>query len=686
MRPRQGAQQSSRGKVGLRLAAPRGERERTGVTEPGDEAPAKTTEAPRAGLSGGLGRLVQRLRTLRGQLIIPYVLLTLVTAMLGTYVVTRLVTSSVRERFVNQMYEASRVAADGVVRRERAQLRILRLVTFTSGMPEALLRGEVNPLLALMQPVAINEGAELVIAVDRRGREIAGLTLPPDETTYRLSTGSDFSGVPSVMQVLTGKADARGDKYVGLIQTSFGHYFFTAAPVYSTDGALTGAILVGTRLEQLAKDLKSESLADIILQDQNGDLLATTIAEPDEGFSVILLDAARAASLTATVLEPLELSGREYQAAYGPWYVREQPMGTMGVVLPSNFLVTQESTWRTVFSGVFALGTAAIMLLGFWLAQNIARPILRLRTMAQAVASGDLKQESGLERPDEIGDLAKAFDTMTERLQMRTAEAERLYAEAIERNRQLAEMYERLQAAQRQLVQSEKLAAVGQLAAGIVHDVKNPLGVIKGLSEELLEDPLEGAGAIEAYRQIRDNAARANSIVTDLLVFARQSTTAMSRRDLRETIEGSLRLTDYLLRKGKVAVEKKLPTSSVYATYDPQQIQQVLINLIQNAVQAMPDGGTLRVAMTVEDSKAVVSVQDTGTGIDPEVMPRIFEPFFTTKPEGQGTGMGLAVSYGILTRHGGSIEVASQVGQGSTFTLRIPTDSLDVTSLKESAA
>jgi two-component system, NtrC family, sensor kinase len=309
-----------------------------------------------------------------------------------------------------------------------------------------------------------------------------------------------------------------------------------------------------------------------------------------------------------------------------------------------------------------------------------------LRTMAQAVASGDLKQESGLERPDEIGDLAKAFDTMTERLQMRTAEAERLYAEAIERNRQLAEMYERLQAAQRQLVQSEKLAAVGQLAAGIVHDVKNPLGVIKGLSEELLEDPLEGAGAIEAYRQIRDNAARANSIVTDLLVFARQSTTAMSRRDLRETIEGSLRLTDYLLRKGKVAVEKKLPTSSVYATYDPQQIQQVLINLIQNAVQAMPDGGTLRVAMTVEDSKAVISVQDTGTGIDPGVMPRIFEPFFTTKPEGQGTGMGLAVSYGILTRHGGSIEVASQVGQGSTFTLRIPTDSLDVTSVKESAA
>ncbi len=247
-------------------------------------------------------------------------------------------------------------------------------------------------------------------------------------------------------------------------------------------------------------------------------------------------------------------------------------------------------------------------------------------------------------------------------------------------------MYERLQAAQRQLVQSEKLAAVGQLAAGIVHDVKNPLGVIKGLAEELLEDPLEGAGALEAYRQIRDNATRANSIVTDLLVFARQSATAMSRRDLRETIEGSLRLTDYLLRKGKVRVEKALPASAAYATYDPQQIQQVLINLIQNAVQAMPDGGELRVSLVEDGPTAVIALQDTGTGIDPQVMPRIFDPFFTTKPEGQGTGMGLAVSYGILTRHGGSIEAASQPGQGSTFTLRLPTEQKPAAAAKETAA
>ena len=240
-------------------------------------------EAPsRGNLREGLQRVRSRLGTLRGQLIIPYVLLTLVTAMLGTYVVTRLVTSSVRERFVNQMYEAGRVAADGVVRRERSQLRVLRLVTFTAGMPEALVQGEANALIALIQPLAINESAEAVIAVGADGREILGLIQPMGAQGYSRTTGSDFSTVPEVAQVLTGTADARGDKYVGIVGTTFGSYLFTSAPVYTSDGNLAGAILVGSHIDGLVDDLKAESLADIVLQAKDGQLLATTIPETDE--------------------------------------------------------------------------------------------------------------------------------------------------------------------------------------------------------------------------------------------------------------------------------------------------------------------------------------------------------------------------------------------------------------------
>lgn len=621
-------------------------------------------------------RLIQRyfprLASLRGQLIIPYVVLTLLTAMVGTFVVTRLVTSSFRERFVNQLYEASRVAADGVVRRERAQLTNLRLMTFTSGMPEALSAGDEPAVKALLAPMAFNNQAEAVIAVDARGREVLSLTLQEGKKTYAETTGSDLSSEPVVANAISGRTDPAGDKYVGILKTSYGSYLFTGGPVRTDAGELVGAILVGTRLERLADDLKAESLADVAFISPDGGLITTTLATPDEGFGAMLLGQGQAQELTSTITREFELSKHLYQAAYSPWQVRGQTLGVLAAILPSNFVVASEATSRTTFSAIFAFATVAVMFVGFLLAQSIARPILRLRKMAQAVAAGDLDQSSGFQRPDEIGDLAQAFDVMTERLQARTAEAERLYAEAVERNRQLAEMYERLQSTQRQLVQSEKLAAVGQLAAGIVHDVKNPLGVIKGMAEELIEDSPNGSAEGEAFRLIRDNATRANAIVTDLLMFARQSEPKMVRRDLRETIEGALRLTDYLMRKGKVRVERALPEAAVMVTYDPQQIQQVLINLFQNAVQAMPDGGELAVGLKMIDHTAVIKVQDTGCGIAAEYLPRIFEPFFTTKSEGQGTGMGLAVTYGIVSRHGGHIDVESVVGSGSTFTIRLP--------------
>lgn len=612
------------------------------------------------------------LMSLRAQLIVPYVLLTLATAMVGTFIVTRLVTSSVRERFVNQLYEAGRVAADGIVRRERSQLEMLRLVAFTAGVSEAMEARDDVALLAHLQPVAANAMPEALIALDIEGGEIVGLVLDEDRSGYSLTRGSSFSGQPVVDRVLRGETDASGDKFVGVVTTSSGDYFVTSAPVREAAGKLVGVLLLGTRVRSLLDGLKSEALADIILQGPDGSLVGTTFSVPEEGPEAIVVPTGQTLEIAGTHFREFSLWSRDYQAAYSPWLARGQVMGALGVALPSNFLVTTEATSRDWFSAIFSLATVAIIILGYRLSQSIARPILRLRSMAQTVAQGNLDQSSGLRREDEIGELAEAFDAMTARLQARSAEAQALYAEAVESNRQLAEMYDRLQAAQQQLVQSEKLAAVGQLAAGIVHDVKNPLGAIKGMAEEMLEDAAAGSGQADALQTIRDNAGRANSIVTDLLVFARQSTPTMQHRDLRENVEGALRLTGFLLRKGKVEVEKDLPEREAMAVFDPQQIQQVLINLIQNAVQAMPSGGKLYVGLGSADDHLVLTVRDSGIGIPPENLPRIFDPFFTTKPEGQGTGMGLSVSYGIIHRHHGQIEVDSRVGAGTTFTVRLP--------------
>jgi signal transduction histidine kinase len=148
----------------------------------------------------------------------------------------------------------------------------------------------------------------------------------------------------------------------------------------------------------------------------------------------------------------------------------------------------------------------------------------------------------------------------------------------------------------------------------------------------------------------------------------------MKRQNIVETIETALRLTDYLARKGSITVIKDLPPEPAVMTYDATQIEQVLINLIQNAIQATPSGGRLTVMLRRASETIAIAVQDTGTGISPENMRRIFDPFFTTKPPGEGTGLGLSVSYGIIARHGGQIKVDSEPGKGTTFTILLPSN------------
>jgi signal transduction histidine kinase len=608
---------------------------------------------------------------LRAKLIIPYVLLTMALAMIGTFVVTVLVTSSVRERFVNQLLEASRVAADGIVRKERVHLENLRLMAFTQGVPEAMVNRDSAALRELLLPLALNNHIEVFTAIDPQGREILTLAREPESNQYASSEGVDFSGYDLVANILREQQDEIGDKFIGLLSTARGPYLFTSAPVRDASGQLVGALMIGTPLNTILGDLKTQALADVVLLDLAGGVVATTLPPPDEGYSVLQISPS-STSLSTSETHDLQLYNRDFQAVYAPLVVRQQNLGVLGIVLPSNYITAAASTNRNWFGIIFTLGTLAVIGVGYFLAQTIARPILRLRAVSQAVAAGDLEQHTGLNQAGEIGELASAFDRMTLKLRERTAEAAELYTETVQRNKELADANAKLQTARQQLVQSEKLAAVGQLTAGIVHDVKNPLAIIIGLADELPEQSRLDEATLKSLDMIRDNGRRANKIVTDLLKFAREATPEMNRQDIRETIETVLRLTEYLARKGKVQVIKDVPGVSVMAVYDAAQMEQVFMNLVQNAIQAMPDGGSLRVSVSQAKDAVAIAIQDSGIGIPPKHLSRIFDPFFTTKAPGEGTGLGLSVSYGIVTRHGGRIDVESTVGQGSTLTVVLP--------------
>lgn len=232
--------------------------------------------------------------------------------------------------------------------------------------------------------------------------------------------------------------------------------------------------------------------------------------------------------------------------------------------------------------------------------------------------------------------------------------------------------------AETRLIQAAKLAAVGEMAAGIAHELNNPLTTVVGFTELALEDLPQDATLRSDLEMVLNEARRASSVVRRLLDFARQSETVRVKSDINEIVDDVLILSSHMMQANNVLMEKRYGENLKWVSIDPNQIKQVVINLVNNAIYAMPEGGKILV-QTLERPRygrdwITLSIQDTGIGITSENLERIFEPFFTTRGDRGGTGLGLSVTYGIITDHGGMIEVESQVKVGSTFIVWLPLD------------
>jgi len=247
---------------------------------------------------------------------------------------------------------------------------------------------------------------------------------------------------------------------------------------------------------------------------------------------------------------------------------------------------------------------------------------------------------------------------------------------------------------QRQLVNAEKLASLGTLAAGVAHEINNPLGVILGFCELLLRKTEKGTQQYEDLETIERQGLLCKETVENLLSFARSEKQRREYSDLNAGIEEIAKIVRHLLEKSGITLVLDLGENLPPVKGDARQLQQVFLNLITNAMAAMETGGTLTIRSLLERStrRAVALFQDTGTGIPPDHIDHIFEPFFTTKPEGQGTGLGLFVSYGIITGYGGTIECtstpATALGKqpGTVFTVKLPTGSAaDLTETADAA-
>jgi PAS domain S-box-containing protein len=229
-----------------------------------------------------------------------------------------------------------------------------------------------------------------------------------------------------------------------------------------------------------------------------------------------------------------------------------------------------------------------------------------------------------------------------------------------------------------QLRQTEKLAAIGELVAGVAHEINNPLTGISALSELLLDDGLDdalGAEQRESVRLIKREADRAVAVIRDLLVFSRKADPRHIPVDVNALVERTLRLRAYSLRAADVEVRLELDPELPPVRGDEQKLQQLLLNLVVNAEQALQEAARRQITVRTRraQGQVTVSVSDTGVGMAEETRRRVFEPFFSTRPEGVGTGLGLSVSYGIVQAHGGDITVRSAPGRGTTFDVLLPT-------------
>jgi signal transduction histidine kinase len=336
---------------------------------------------------------------------------------------------------------------------------------------------------------------------------------------------------------------------------------------------------------------------------------------------------------------------------------------------------------KQAFAAVAALFAVAMLVAGvfavLW-ARRVFKPIERMHATMHAIEQGQNDARVGtVESQDELGIVAAHFDRMLDKLQAQARSLKRwgeaLDAKVAERTAELEQAVADLKAAQSQLVMNEKLAAIGQLTAGVAHEINNPIAVIQG-NLDVLRDVLGAAAEpVEAEtRLIQEQVHRIRLIVAKLLQFARPQDYVGYLEPVapQALIQDSLVLVRHLLKTGNIAIEQHLE-STRQITCNKNELQQVVINLLVNAIQAMPNGGVLRIGIEDWDEADMpvgirIVVSDTGPGISQADLDKLFEPFFTAKKPG-GTGLGLWVSKNLVERYGGRLTAASSVGQGAQF-------------------
>jgi len=410
--------------------------------------------------------------------------------------------------------------------------------------------------------------------------------------------------------------------------------------LFNNDFTLVDQIKNSAGIDTVTVFLGDLRVSTNVMTDENQRAVGTRLAK--EVSDVVLYQGRPYVGTTFVVNE-------NYITRYEPLYNQAgQVVGALYVgARQASFLQLLNTTDQRI-SLIAVLTILFTFILATPVSRIITRPLKELRDLthtSRRVAEGDLDARATLTAKGEVGQLAADFNYMLDTLQ----------------------------STQDQLLHSEKLASLGQLSAGVAHELNNPLGTILLYAETMTKERSEDDPERTDLKMIVSETQRCKRVVSDLLNFARQNQVIVQMTDLHGIILELIDLIPQHVNTVPIIIQKELDPRLPLIEADPSQLRQVLLNLMINAVEAMPEGGILTLRTKSEPDKTVaVEVQDTGLGIPEENLRKLFTPFFTTKPIGKGTGLGLALAYGIIKMHRGQITVRSEIGLGSTFSIHLP--------------
>lgn len=468
-----------------------------------------------------------------------------------------------------------------------------------------------------------------------------------------------------------------------------GMMLMAAAPIYNEEQTLLGCLYGGILLNQNYEIV--DRVKDIVFKGekyQGREIGSATIFQYDLRISTNVKreDGGRAIGtrVSQEVKQAVLQEGKPwidrafvvnewYITAYEPIKnVNEEIVGILYVGMLEKPYIDLRNKVMLTFTGVAIVCVIILLVVLSFITSSIIRPLQDMVKATNKIARGDLNHRVGIEFQDEVGQLAQSFNSMTDELKKANAKLVQ-WGKTLEKR--VEQRTQELQNMQNYMIQSEKMASLGKMAAGVAHEINNPLTSILINAHLLMEKTDKNSSPYESLNLIAEETTRCSDIVKGLLEFSRQSPPQKNLVNINHIISHIISILENQMGFQNITIQKKLGENLPAIEVDENKIKQVFWNLMINAGEAMPEGGLLIITSRISSTQQNLEIafKDTGVGIKKENMSKLFDPFFTTKSG--GTGLGLAVIYGIVQQHGGKIDVQSEVSKGSTFIISLPLQS-----------